>query len=124
MDSITASRGKASGFCIYNDSAVAIKYLQQKYNARVLYVDTDAHHGDGVQWSFYDNQNVCTFSIHETGRYLFPGTGNVNEWGHGKGYGYSFNIPLDAFTEDDSFITCIYNRFQRNSRTILNQMLF
>lgn len=97
-------RGKASGFCIYNDSAVAIKYLLEKYNVRVLYVDTDAHHGDGVQWAFYDNPNVCTFSIHETGRYLFPGTGNVNERGQGRGYGYSFNIPLDAFTEDESFI--------------------
>ncbi|WHY76481.1 acetoin utilization protein AcuC [Neobacillus sp. WH10] len=97
-------RGKASGFCIYNDSSVAIKYLQEKYNARVLYVDTDAHHGDGVQWSFYDDPNVCTLSIHETGRYLFPGTGHINERGQGKGYGYSFNIPVDAFTEDDSWL--------------------
>ncbi|WP_338750717.1 acetoin utilization protein AcuC [Bacillus sp. FJAT-52991] len=97
-------QGKASGFCIYNDSSVAIKYLQEKYDARVLYIDTDAHHGDGVQWSFYDDPNVCTLSIHETGRYLFPGTGNVNERGHGKGYGYSFNIPLDAFTEDKSWL--------------------
>ncbi|MBD8068998.1 acetoin utilization protein AcuC [Bacillus sp. PS06] len=97
-------RGKASGFCIYNDSAVAIKYMQEKYQARVLYVDTDAHHGDGVQWAFYDDPTVCTFSIHETGRYLFPGTGNVNERGSGKGYGYSFNIPVDAFTEDDSWL--------------------
>ncbi|PLS02044.1 acetoin utilization protein AcuC [Neobacillus cucumis] len=97
-------RGKASGFCIYNDSSVAIKYLQEKYKARVLYVDTDAHHGDGVQWSFYDDPNVCTLSIHETGRYLFPGTGNINERGQGPGYGYSFNIPVDAFTEDDSWL--------------------
>lgn len=97
-------RGKASGFCIYNDSSVAIKYLQEKYNARVLYVDTDAHHGDGVQWSFYDDPNVCTLSIHETGRYLFPGTGNINERGQGLGYGYSFNIPVDAFTEDESWL--------------------
>ncbi|MFJ7727246.1 acetoin utilization protein AcuC [Neobacillus sp. NPDC097160] len=97
-------RGKASGFCIYNDSSVAIKYLQEKYNARVLYVDTDAHHGDGVQWSFYDDPNVCTLSIHETGRYLFPGTGNINERGQGRGYGYSFNIPVDAFTEDESWL--------------------
>lgn len=97
-------RGKASGFCIYNDSSVAIKYLQEKYKARVLYVDTDAHHGDGVQWSFYDDPDVCTLSIHETGRYLFPGTGNVNERGQGKGYGFSFNIPVDAFTEDDSWL--------------------
>lgn len=97
-------RGKASGFCIYNDSSVAIKYLQEKYNARVLYVDTDAHHGDGVQWSFYDDPGVCTLSLHETGRYLFPGTGNINERGQGKGYGYSFNVPLDAFTEDESWL--------------------
>jgi acetoin utilization protein AcuC len=97
-------RGKASGFCIYNDSSVAIKYLQEKYQARVLYVDTDAHHGDGVQWSFYDDPSVCTLSIHETGRYLFPGTGSITERGQGKGYGYSFNIPLDAFTEDDSWL--------------------
>ncbi|MCA1032371.1 acetoin utilization protein AcuC [Bacillus timonensis] len=97
-------RGKASGFCIYNDSSVAIKYIQSKYNLRVLYVDTDAHHGDGVQWTFYDDPNVCTFSIHETGRYLFPGTGNVGERGTGKGYGYSFNIPVDAFTEDESWL--------------------
>lgn len=97
-------RGKASGFCVYNDSSVAIKYLQMKYNARVLYVDTDAHHGDGVQWAFYDDPNVCTLSIHETGRYLFPGTGNVNERGQGKGYGFSFNVPVDAFTEDESWL--------------------
>ncbi|MFD1739310.1 acetoin utilization protein AcuC [Bacillus salitolerans] len=97
-------RGKASGFCIYNDTAVAIKYIQHKYNLKILYVDTDAHHGDGVQFAFYDDPKVCTFSIHETGRYLFPGTGNVYERGYGEGYGYSFNIPLDAFTEDESFI--------------------
>lgn len=97
-------RGRASGFCIYNDSSIAIEYMKQKYNARVLYIDTDAHHGDGVQWAFYDDPDVCTFSIHETGRYLFPGTGNVSEKGAGKGYGTSFNIPVDAFTEDDSWI--------------------
>lgn len=99
-------RGKAAGFCIYNDSAVAIRYLQETYKARVLYVDTDAHHGDGVQWTFYDDPDVATYSIHETGRYLFPGTGNVNERGHGHGYGYSFNVPLDAFTEDESWLEC------------------
>ncbi|WP_280525838.1 acetoin utilization protein AcuC [Planococcus soli] len=97
-------RGKASGFCIYNDSSVAINYLKTKYNARVLYIDTDAHHGDGVQWSFYDDPDVCTVSIHETGRYLFPGTGNINERGSGQGYGTSFNFPIDAFTEDESFL--------------------
>ncbi|MDN4606994.1 acetoin utilization protein AcuC [Sporosarcina highlanderae] len=96
--------GKASGFCVYNDSSVAIKYMQKKYGARVLYIDTDAHHGDGVQWTFYDDPDVCTLSIHETGRYLFPGTGSITERGNGKGYGTSFNFPIDAFTEDESFL--------------------
>ncbi|MFS0864516.1 acetoin utilization protein AcuC [Fredinandcohnia sp. 179-A 10B2 NHS] len=105
-------RGKASGFCIYNDSAVAIRYMQKKYNVKVLYVDTDAHHGDGVQWTFYDDPDVCTLSIHETGRYLFPGTGNINERGAGKGYGYSFNIPVDAFTEDDSWLHAYTTAFR------------
>lgn len=97
-------KGRASGFCIYNDSSVAIKYMQKKYGARVLYIDTDAHHGDGVQWAFYDDPKVCTLSIHETGRYLFPGTGKITERGNGPGYGTSFNFPIDAFTEDDSFL--------------------
>lgn len=105
-------RGRASGFCVYNDSSVAIKYMQEKYNARVLYIDTDAHHGDGVQWSFYDDPNVCTISIHETGRYLFPGTGNITERGSGEGYGTSFNFPIDAFTEDDSFLEIYRTSFR------------
>lgn len=105
-------RGRASGFCVYNDSSVAIKYIQKKYNARVLYIDTDAHHGDGVQWSFYEDPNVCTISIHETGRYLFPGTGNVSERGSGQGYGTSFNLPIDAFTEDESFLELYTTAFR------------
>jgi len=104
---------KASGFCIYNDAAVSIKYIQEKYQAKVLYVDTDAHHGDGVQWAFYDDPNVCTFSIHETGRYLFPGTGHIHERGIKDGHGYAFNIPIDAFTEDDSFIHVYEESFRR-----------
>jgi acetoin utilization protein AcuC len=105
-------KGRASGFCVYNDSSVAIKYMQQNYNARVLYIDTDAHHGDGVQWSFYDDPNVCTISLHETGRYLFPGTGNITERGTGEGYGTSFNFPMDAFTEDDSFLEIYRTAFR------------
>lgn len=99
-------QGKASGFCVYNDSAIAIEYARKHFGARVLYVDTDAHHGDGVQFSFYEEPDVCTLSIHETGRYLFPGTGSVGEKGAGQGYGTSINIPVDAFTEDDSFLHC------------------
>ncbi|WP_453994386.1 acetoin utilization protein AcuC [Bacillus nitroreducens] len=117
-------RGKASGFCVYNDSSVAIRYMQQKYNVRVLYVDTDAHHGDGVQWTFYDDPNVCTLSIHETGRYLFPGTGNVNERGSGKGYGYTFNIPLDAFTEDDSWLHAYRTSFKEITEYFKPDVIF
>ncbi|MBU9714676.1 acetoin utilization protein AcuC [Evansella tamaricis] len=105
-------RGKASGFCIYNDSSIAIEYMRRKYKARVLYVDTDAHHGDGVQWAFYNDPNVCTLSLHESGRFLFPGTGNVNERGHGEGNGYSFNVPLEAFTEDESFLESYETTFR------------
>lgn len=104
-----AFRGRASGFCIYNDCAIAIAYLRKHWNARVLYIDTDAHHGDGVQWAFYDDPAVLTISLHETGKYLFPGTGNLTERGEGSGYGYSVNVPLDAFTEDDSFLEIYHN---------------
>lgn len=117
-------RGKASGFCIYNDSAVAIRYMQKKYNVKVLYVDTDAHHGDGVQWTFYDDPDVCTLSIHETGRYLFPGTGNINERGAGKGYGYSFNIPVDAFTEDDSWLHAYTTAFREVTEFFKPDVIF
>lgn len=95
---------QGAGFCVYNDGAVACKYIREKYNLKVLYIDTDAHHGDGVQLAFYDDPNVCTFSIHETGRHLFPGTGNINERGMKEGHGYSFNLPIDAYTQDESFL--------------------
>ncbi len=94
---------RASGFCIYNDAAVAIAHLLQATEAKVLYIDFDAHHGDGVQRAFYDDPRVMTISLHETGRYLFPGTGDVLELGNGSGRGYSVNIPLEPFTEDDSY---------------------
>ena len=100
-----ANRGLASGFCIYNDAAVGIAWLRQ-HGARVLYVDTDAHHGDGVQWIFYEDPDVLTISLHETGRYLFPGTGSTSERGRGAGYGYSVNVPLQPYTDHASFVEC------------------
>lgn len=98
--------GKAAGFCIYNDAAVAIAHIRRRFGARVLYVDTDVHHGDGVQWAFYSDPEVCTFSIHETGKYLFPGTGGVQERGEGLGFGWSVNLPLEPYTEDGSWLEC------------------
>ncbi|MZP28510.1 acetoin utilization protein AcuC [Heliobacterium undosum] len=102
-------RNRASGFCVVNDAAVAISFLQRRYGIKVAYIDTDAHHGDGVQSIFYDDPTVLTISIHETGRYLFPGTGHVEERGRFDGYGFSINLPLEAYTEDDSFID-LYER--------------
>jgi acetoin utilization deacetylase AcuC-like enzyme len=98
---------RASGFCVYNDISVAIANALRASEAKILYIDFDAHHGDGVQRSFYDEPRVMTVSFHETGRYLFPGTGDVLELGNGLGRGYSVNIPLEPFTEDDSYIEAI-----------------
>ncbi len=98
---------RASGFCVYNDAAVAIAHVLRASEAKVLYIDFDAHHGDGVQRAFYDDPRVMTLSFHETGRYLFPGTGDVLEMGNGVGRGYSVNIPLEPFTEDDSYIEAV-----------------
>lgn len=99
-----AHRDRASGFCVYSDLAAAIAWIREAHGSRVLYIDYDAHHGDGVQGLFYDDPDVLTLSLHESGRYLFPGTGFVDELGEGAGYGYSLNLPLDPSTEDDSWI--------------------
>jgi acetoin utilization protein AcuC len=104
-----AHRDRGSGFCVYDDLAVAIAWIREAYGARVLYIDYDAHHGDGVQGIFYSDPNVLTLSLHESGRYLFPGTGFVDELGEGDGYGYSLNLPLEPFTEDGSWIS-LYER--------------
>jgi acetoin utilization protein AcuC len=102
-----ALKWKASGFCIYNDAAVAIARLKEEHpGIRIAYLDTDVHHGDGVQWMFYDDPDVLTLSTHESGRYLFPGTGGIKELGGKEGHGYSVNLPLEPFTQDDSFIEC------------------
>lgn len=104
-----AQREFSSGFCVYNDLVVAIKYLKEKYGLRMAYLDLDAHHGDGVQDAFYRDPDVLTISIHETGRYLFPGTGSIFERGEHAGYGYTVNIPLEAFSEDDSYLYILDN---------------
>jgi acetoin utilization protein AcuC len=92
----------ASGFCYVNDLAIAITELvQQGY--RVAYIDVDVHHGDGVQAAFYDTDQVLTISLHESGRFLFPGTGFVEELGVGKGQGYTVNLPFPPGTDDTLF---------------------
>ena len=98
-----AMPGWASGFCIFNDPVIAIKYLLGK-GFRVAYVDIDAHHGDGVQYAFYNSDQVLTISLHQSGAYLFPGTGFVHEMGEGKGFGYSVNVPLYPHTNDKIYL--------------------
>lgn len=108
---------KGAGFCIYNDASVAIAHIEKTYQARILYIDTDVHHGDGVQWSFYTEPNVMTYSIHETGKYLFPGTGFVNERGAGEGFGACVNIPMEPYTEDESWIKTFKESIHQVTRT-------
>jgi acetoin utilization protein AcuC len=93
----------ASGFCYLNDPVLAINYLIAK-GKRVAYVDIDAHHGDGVQRAFFNTDRILTISIHESGRYLFPGTGFTDEIGTGKGRGYSVNLPLPQDAGDRLFV--------------------
>ncbi len=98
-----AHRGRASGFSYLNDAAVAINWLVSR-GRRVLYLDIDAHHGDGVQEAFYDTDQVLTISLHESGIYFYPGTGYEDETGEGKGVGYSVNVPLLAHTDDALYL--------------------
>lgn len=100
-----ARRAEASGFCIYNDPAVAIaRILSLQPSWRVMYVDVDVHHGDGVQWIFYDEPRVLTVSLHQSGRYLYPGTGFEDEAGEGAARGTSINVPLMPYTGESDYL--------------------
>ena len=95
-----AMSNRASGFGIFNDAVIAIKHIIEQ-GLRVFYVDIDVHHGDGVQAGLYDTDRAMTVSIHESGQWLFPGTGSPDETGTGNGDGYTVNIPLAPYTDDD-----------------------
>ena len=93
----------ASGFCVFDDPALAIRVLRDRFD-RVLYIDIDGHHGDGVQQIFYTDPSVLTISMHESGLYLFPGTGFIEEMGEGEGKGYSVNIPMPMYSGDEQYL--------------------
>jgi acetoin utilization protein AcuC len=103
-----AMRDRASGFCVYDDPAVAIAWLLAAGADRVAYVDVDVHHGDGVQAAFYDDPRVLTLSMHETGMTLFPGTGFADEIGSGHGRGTSVNVALPAGTGDAGWLRAFH----------------
>jgi acetoin utilization protein AcuC len=97
-------KDRASGFCVYDDPAVAIAWLLAQGAQRVAYVDVDVHHGDGVEAAFYDDPRVMTVSVHESGRTLFPGTGWPDQAGEGAALGTNVNVALPAGTGDAGWL--------------------
>lgn len=100
-----ARRGSAAGFCVFNDCGIAIEILRKQYDInKVAYVDIDAHHGDGVYYSFDDDPDLCFVDMHEDGRFLYPGTGAITETGSGAARGTKLNIPMPMYANDELFI--------------------
>jgi acetoin utilization protein AcuC len=100
-----AMRDRASGFCVFNDAAIAIAWLLRQGYERIAYVDVDVHHGDGVQAAFYDDPRVLTVSVHQTPLTLFPGTGYPEETGDAaKADGSAVNLALPNGTDDTGWL--------------------
>jgi len=102
-----AEKSHAMGFCIFNNIAIAARYAQTKGYEKVFIVDFDAHHGNGTQRAFYEDNTVFYFSTHEYP--FYPGTGSKDEKGAGKGYGYTYNVPLPAGTGDEMYLDIYQN---------------
>jgi acetoin utilization protein AcuC len=85
---------QSAGFCVFNDIGVAIEMLRKGGLKRILYVDIDVHHGDGVFYPYEHDSRVFIFDVHEDGRFLYPGTGRENETGEGEAFGTKVNVPL------------------------------
>ena len=102
-----AKKSEASGFCYINDIVLAILELL-KVHARVLYIDIDVHHGDGVEEAFYTTDRVMTFSLHKYGDF-FPGTGHIQDIGAKEGTGFSVNVPLQAGIDDDTYLEQVFD---------------
>jgi acetoin utilization protein AcuC len=103
-----AMPGRASGFCVYNDVAVGIRWLLDQGAERVAYVDVDVHHGDGVEQVFYDDPRVMTISLHETGQMLFPGTGFPRDTGGAGAEGTAANVALPPGTSDAGWLRAFH----------------
>ncbi|MGH3277314.1 MAG: acetoin utilization protein AcuC [Streptosporangiaceae bacterium] len=103
-----AMAARASGFCVYNDPAIAIAWLLEQGAERIAYVDIDVHHGDGVQAAFYDDPRVLTISLHETPELLFPGTGRPSETGGPAALGSAVNVALPGGTGDAGWLRAFH----------------
>jgi acetoin utilization protein AcuC len=103
-----AMRSRASGFCVYNDAAIAIAELLQRGAERVAYVDVDVHHGDGVQAAYYTDPRVLTISLHQSPTSLFPGSGFPEEIGAGDAVGTSVNVALPPGTADGGWLRAFH----------------
>ena len=101
-----AMPARASGFCVYNDVALAVAAARAA-GLRVLYVDLDVHHGDGVEAIHADDPGVLTVSFHESGRYLFPGTGAADDIGRGAAAGTVVNVPLEPYTGEGAWLAAV-----------------
>lgn len=100
-----ARAGAAAGFCVFNDCAIAIETLRKVHGVhRIAYVDIDAHHGDGVFYAFAEDPELYIADLHEDGRYLYPGSGGVEETGAGVARGTKRNIPLPPNADDALFL--------------------
>jgi acetoin utilization protein AcuC len=119
-----AMAGRASGFCVYNDPAVAMARLLDSGAERIAYVDVDVHHGDGVQAAFYDDPRVLTISLHETPLTLFPGTGFADETGGPGAEGTSVNIALPPGTGDAGWHRAFHAVVPSVLRAFRPQILF
>ncbi len=103
-----AYSNKANGFCFINDPGITLQYLLEKGYRRILYIDLDAHHCDGVQDFFYEDDRVFVFSIHQSPSYAFPfKRGFFEERGSGKGRGYNLNIPLPKGIKDNEYLLVV-----------------
>jgi acetoin utilization protein AcuC len=110
-----ARRDTAAGFCVFNDCGIAIETLRTQHGLqRLAYVDIDAHHGDGVFYSFESDPDLIFADLHEDGHYLYPGTGMAEETGTGAARGTKLNIPMPPEADDDRF----YQAWERAERFI------
>lgn len=113
-----ARRNSAGGFCVFNDIGILIMLARKRYNiSRILYVDIDAHHGDGVYYEFENDPYTYIVDIHEDGHYLYPGTGNKAEIGAGSAKGTKLNIPLKPNSNDQNFISA-FNKIEEFIKNI------